>query len=340
MAKTQTLSYNQLINSLNKKEFYPIYFLYGDENYYIDEITNHIEANALDATAKDFNQTILYGKDVDYKTILDAARRFPIMSTNQLVVVKEAQDLKTMDKLESYFENPMESTILVFAYKHKKLDGRKKFVSKLKKSSKACLFESKRLYENQVPNWINNYLKDKNISIKPAATNLLAEYLGTDLSKISNELNKLTINLSEGVPIDKSIIQKNIGISKDFNVFELQNALGKKDRFKSLLIVKYFIANPKNHPLQLITATLYNFFSKVFVCQSMMQSSDKAIASALGTNPFFVKDYKVAAKSYNRIKLEQIIATLKEYDLRSKGVDNVSVSQGELLREMIIKILG
>lgn len=340
MAKAKALSYKQVLNSLAKKEYFPIYFLHGEESFYIDELTKHIEEKVLDETAKAFNQTVLYGKEIDYKTVLDSARRYPVMSDKQVVIIKEAQELKTLDKLEAYFQNPLDSTILVLAHKHKKLDKRKKYAKALTGSNKVCVFESTRLYDNQVPNWISNYLKDKNIAIKPAATTLLAEYLGTDLSKISNELDKLTINLPAGAAIDKNIIQKNIGISKDFNVFELQTALGKRDTFKSFLIVKYFIANPKNHPLPMITATLYNFFSKVYVCQSMMRSSDQEIASAIGANKFFIKDYKLAAKSYNRPQLERVFSILREYDLRSKGVNNVSIPQGELLREMIIKILA
>ncbi len=340
MAKAKTLSYRQILGTLKKKEYFPIYFLHGEESYYIDELCEYIEKNVLDESSKAFNQTILYGKDIDYKTVLDSARRYPVMSDKQVVIVKEAQDLKTIEKLEGYFANPLDSTILVFAHKHKKLDGRKKYAGILKKSAKACVFESTSLYENQVPNWINNYLKDRKIDIKPAATNLLAEYLGSNLSKISNELEKLTLNLPEGAVIDKNIIQKNIGISKDFNVFELQNALGRRDRFKSFLIVKYFIANPKNHPLPMITATLYNYFSKVYICNSMQRSTDSEIASTIGVNKFFIRDYIQAARSYNREQLEGIVSTLKEYDLRSKGVNNVSVSQGELMREMIIKILG
>ena len=261
------------------------------------------------------------------------------MSDKQVVIVKEAQELKTLDMLESYFQNPLDSTILVLAHKHKKLNGNKKIAKTLKKSKKVCVFESTRLYDSQVPNWINNYLKDRNINIKPAATNLLAEYLGSDLSKISNELDKLTINLPKGTAIDKNIIQKNIGISKDFNVFELQTALGRRDHFKSFLIVKYFIANPTKNPLPMITATLYRYFSKVYVCQSMLRSSDGEIAAAIGANKFFINDYKIAAKSYNRPQLENIIAILKEYDLRSKGVHNANVPQGELLKEMIVRIL-
>ena len=340
MAKAKSLSFHQIMASLQKKEYFPIYFLHGEESFYIDELCNHIEANALDESAKAFNQTILYGKDIDYKTVLDSARRYPVMSDKQVVIIKEAQELKALDKLEAYFEQPLDSTILVFAHKHKKLDGRKKYASILKKSAKTCLFESKPLYENQVPNWINNYLKDRNIHIKPAATSLLAEYLGTNLSKISNELNKLTLNLPKGGAIDKNIIQRNIGISKDFNVFELQNALGKRDQFKSFLIVKYFIANPKNHPLPMITATLYNYFSKVYICQSMLRSSNQDIATTLSVNKFFVGDYINAARQYDRAQLENVIATLKDYDLRSKGVNNVNFTPGELLREMIIKILA
>lgn len=341
MAKAGKLSYKQVLNGLQKKEYYPIYFLHGEESYYIDEITSFIEEKVLDDTAKAFNLNILYGKDIDYKAVLDNARRYPVMSDKQVVIVREAQDLKTIDKLEAYFENPLDSTILVFAHKHKKLDSRKKYAKVLNKSSKVCVFESAKLYENKIPNWINSYIADKGHHIKPAASNLLAEYLGTDLSKISNELDKLILNLPEGAAIDKTIIQKNIGISKDFNVFELQKALGKRDKFKSFLIVKYFIANPKNHPLPMITATLYNFFSKVYVCQSMLRNStDKEICSALGINSFFLTDYKSAAKVYNRLQLEEVFAILREYDLRSKGVDNFSFSPGELLREMIIRILN
>lgn len=340
MAKDK-LSYRQIINHLQKKEYYPIYFLHGEESYYIDEITKWIETKVLDESTKAFNQTVLYGKEIDYKNVLDNARRYPVMAERQVVIVKEAQHLKTFDKLESYFENPLDTTILVFAHKHKKLDSRKKFAKILKKSKKACVFESSKLYDNKIPNWISNYIKDRGYNIKPAAANLLAEYLGADLSKIANELDKLVLNLADGQAIDKNIIQKNIGISKDFNVFELQKALGTRNQFKSFLIVKYFISNPKNHPLPMITATLYNFFSKVYVCQSMLRnSSDKEICGALGINSFFLSDYKNATKVYNRRQLEQVFALLKEYDLRSKGVNNSSTPPGELLREMIIRILA
>jgi len=339
MAKKKT-TYKQISNQLNKKEYFPVYFLHGEESYFIDEITKRIEKEALDETAKAFNQTVLYGKEIDYKTVLDNVRRYPVMSDKQVVIVREAQHLKDLGNLQSYFEAPLETTILVLAHKHKKLDGRKKFAKVLKKSSKICLFESKKLYDNKIPSWISNHISSIGYSIKPAAANLLAEYLGSDLSKITNELQKLTLNLQKGAAIDKNIIQQNIGISKDFNVFELQKALGKRDTFKSFLIVKYFVSNPKNHPLPMITATLYNFFSKVYVCQSMLRgSSDKAIASAIGVNSFFIRDYKQAAKNYNRKQIENVVALLREYDMRSKGVDNYSFSTGELLREMIIRIL-
>lgn len=340
MAKTKSVSYKDVLNSIKKKEYYPIYLLHGEEAFYIDELTNYLEESVLDSSAKAFNQTILYGKDIDYKTVLDSARRYPVMSEKQVVIIKEAQDLKTLDKLEPYFKNPLDSTILVLAHKYKKLDLRKKYAKVLSESNKVCIFDSPKLYENQVPTWIANHLKDKNIDIKPAAASLLAEYLGSDLSKIVNELDKLTLNLPKGAAIDKNIIQKNIGISKDFNVFELQATLGKRDRFKSFLIVKYFIANPRNHPLSVVVATLYNFFSKVFICQSIIKSPDAIIATAIGVNKFFIKDYKQAAQFYTRPQLENVISILKEYDLRSKGVDSGgSIPQGELLREMIAKIL-
>lgn len=340
MAKAQTASYQQLMKALKQQSYCPVYLLHGEEPFYIDQITNYIEQHVLDEGTKAFNQTILYGKEIDYKTVLDSARRYPVLSDKQVVIVKEAQELKTLDKLEAYFQNPLDSTILVLAHKHKKLDKRKKFAKTLAKSDKVCLFESKKLYDNQVPNWISNHLKDQGAHIKPAAAQLLAEYLGSDLSKIANELDKLLLNLPKGAAIDKQQIQKNIGISKDFNVFELQNALGKRDRFKSFLIVKYFIANPKSHPLPMITATLYNFFSKVYVCQSLLRASDQAIAKAIGAHKFFVKDYKSAAQQYSRAQLERIFHLLKEYDLRSKGVNNANNSTGALLQEMIAQILA
>ncbi len=339
MAK-EKLSYKQLLNHFNKKEYYPIYFLHGEESYYIDELTKRIETEVLDEAAKAFNLTVLYGKDIDYKAVLDNVRRYPVMSERQVVIVKEAQNLKSLDKLEAYFQNPLDTTILVLAHKHKKIDSRKKFAKILQKSKKACVFESPKLYESKIPNWISNYIKNKGYVIKPAAASLLSDYLGTDLSKIVNELEKLIVNLPKGAAIDRTIIQKNIGISKDFNVFELQKALGTKNKFKSFLIVKHFVSNPKNHPLPMITATLYNFFSKVYVCQSLLKSSsDKEIAAAIKVNSFFMGDYKTAAKNYSRQELENVFGILKEYDLRSKGVDNVSMPMGELQREMIIRIL-
>lgn len=339
MAKAATLSYQQVLKRLKQQDYCPVYLLHGEESYYIDTITQYIEEHVLDPSTKAFNQTVLYGKEIDYKTILDNARRYPVLSDKQVVIVKEAQELKTLDKLEAYLKNPLDSTILVLAHKHKKLDKRKKFAKAAAASAKVCIVESTRLYDNQVPQWISNFIKDKGANIKPAAAQLLAEYLGADLSKIANELNKLLLNLPKGGSIDKTIIQKNIGISKDFNVFELQNALGKRDGFRSFLIVKYFIANPKNHPLPAITATLYNFFSKVYVCQSMLRSSDLEIAKAIGANKFFIKDYRAAAKQYSRPQLEHVFGLLKEYDLRSKGVNNSSVTTGELLRELIARIL-
>lgn len=339
MAKAATLSYQQVLKRLQQQDYSSVYLLHGEESYYIDAITQYIEEHVLDPSTKAFNQTVLYGKEIDYKTVLDNARRYPVLSDKQVVIVKEAQELKTLDKLETYFQNPLDSTILVLAHKHKKLDKRKKFVKAATASAKVCIVESTRLYDNQVPQWISNHIKDQGAHIKPAAAQLLAEYLGTDLSKIANELEKLLLNLPKGGTIDKGLIQKNIGISKDFNVFELQNALGKRDAFRSFLIVKYFIANPKNHPLPAITATLYNFFSKVYVCQAMQRASDLDIAKTIGANTFFVKDYRAAAKQYSRPQLEQVIGLLKEYDLRSKGVNNSGVATGELLKELIARIL-
>ena len=337
---SKTLSFQQIIQALKKKEYAPVYFLHGEESYYIDEIAKYIETNVLDESMKAFNQTILYGKEIDHKTVLDNARRYPVMSDKQVLIVREAQELKSIEQLEGYINQALETTILVICYKHKKIDGRKPFAKTLKQSKNVILFESNKLYENQVPTWISNHLKEKNINIKPAACNLLAEYLGTDLSKIANELEKLTINLPQGQAIDRNIIQKNIGISKDFNVFELQAALGKKDNFKCLLIVKYFSSNPQAHPIQMIVGTLYNYFSKVYITQSMTRSSDRELSKVTGINQFFIKDYRTAATNYSKNEIEQVFSILRTFDVRSKGVNNYSTDQSELLKEMILSILN
>jgi len=332
------MTYQNILTDLKNKVYHPVYFLTGDEPYYIDLISNYIENKVLDESEKDFNQSVLYGKDTDISTIIGEAKRYPMMANHNVVIIKEAQHLaRELDKLESYLDNPTPSTLLVFCYKYKKVDGRKAIGKKLKKQ--AVYFDSKKLYDNQVPDWISNNLKARNYTITPHATALIAEFLGTELSKIANELNKLTINLTEGSNITPEIVEQNIGISKDFNVFELNNALGSKNILKANQIINHFAKNEKEHPLVMTLGVLYSFFSNVLKLQYLKDKSKNNIASVLRVNPFFVKDYQTAAQNYPIRKLVKIIEYLREYDLKSKGVNSSSTTQGELLKELIFKIL-
>lgn len=309
----------------------------GEETFYIDKISDYIGKNVLSEEEKEFNQTTLYGKDIDVATIISEAKQFPFGSAHRIVIVKEAQDIRSIDQLELYFDNPLPSTILVICYKYKKIDKRKSFGKNL--SKKSVLFESKKLYENQIPAWIKGQLKEKNFNIDEKSAHLLSEYLGNDLSKISNELGKLILNIKEGETITAKIIEENIGISKDFNVFELQTAIGKKDILKSNKIIKHFSENPKNHPFVLTLSSLFSYFQKVMIYHSLKDKSKNNAASQLGVNPYFLGQYQLAASNYSMSNLFTIFSYLKEYDLKSKGIQNPSVPENELLRELTFKIL-
>lgn len=340
--------FTQILSDLKKKVYHPVYFLMGEETYFIDAISDYIEHNVLDEMEKEFNQSVLYGRDVDLATVLSSAKRFPMMSSYQVVIVKEAQNIKEFAAKEkadkddkppflSYIENPQKSTILVICYKYKSLDKRTSLAKSIAKH--AVLFEAKKLYENQVPDWILGYLKGKNYTMSPRAAALLTEYLGNDLSKIANELDKLMINLPAKSEITEQHIQDNIGISKDYNIFELQTALGKRDVLKANRIVNYFGSNSKDNPLVVTLSSLYSYFSKLLMYHFTPDKSKNNIASALGVNPFFVQDYERAARNFPVQKLRAIIGDLREYDLKSKGIDSGSVPEGELLKELVFKIL-
>tara|TARA_B110000240_G_scaffold55254_1_gene62884 strand:- start:543 stop:1478 length:936 start_codon:yes stop_codon:yes gene_type:complete len=309
----------------------------GEETFYIDKISEHISKNILSEEEKEFNQTTLYGKDIDVSTIISEAKQFPFGSEYRVVIVKEAQDIRTIEKLESYLDQPSPSTILVICYKYKKIDKRKSFGKNL--SKKSVLFDSKKLYDNQVPTWIKAHIKDLGYSIDDKSCRILTEYLGADLSKINNELSKLILNLEKGESITPKIIEENIGISKDFNIFELQNALGTKDILKANRIIKHFTENPKNHPFVLTISSLFSYFQKIMIYQNLKDKSNKNAASELGVNPFFISQYQTAAKNYSMSKLFKIFTYLKENDLKSKGIGNPSTPEGELLKELTFKIL-
>jgi DNA polymerase-3 subunit delta len=333
------LTYEAIIKDLKAKKYHPVYFLHGQESYFIDQISKYIEKNVLEESEKAFNQTVVYGKEVDAKSLIDIASRYPMMAPYQVVILKEAQEMRTLKDLQPYLEHAVPTTILVIAHKHKKFDSRTKFGKTLK--DKAVVFESKPLYDNKVPGWIEAHLRGLHYGIQPDAAELIAEYLGADLSKIANELEKMMLNLPEQTLITSKHVQDLIGISKDYNVFELQKAIGFRDVVKTFRIVNHFSANPKGHPLVVVLASLYNYFSKILVYQSMPQASDRELQTALNLHSaFFLKEYRQSARNFSRQKTIEVISLLKEYDLKSKGVGNVSTPDGELLRELVIRILN
>ncbi len=333
------MTFETILSDLKKKTYSPIYFLMGDEPYFIDKITEFIAANVLEESEKAFNQTILYGKDVDAPAVINAAKRFPMMSKYQVVIIKEAQNIRNIDDLHYYVQKPLESTLLVINYKYKKLDKRKKLFKEVNK--KGVLFESKKIYEDKVPDWITKYLKVKGFEIQPTAALLLTEYLGAELSKIAMELDKLMITIPSGEKlITPAYIEENIGISKDFNNLELQNALIKRDHLKAFRIIDHFAHDQKNNPLVVTIGMLYSFFNKIIVYYFLQDKSKMAVASALKINPYFVPDYQRAAKVFPVKKAVEVISLLREYDLKSKGVGNVSTPPGDLLKELVYRILN
>ena len=332
------MKFEDLLNDLRNKIYKPIYLLHGEEEYFIDIISDYIEDEILEEADKEFNQTILYGKDVNAGTIIDTARRYPMMSNYQVVIVKEAQVLPDIDELKPYAEKPVESTILVLCHKHKTYDTRKGLAKALKK--KGVIFKSDRMYDNKLPAWINGQVKSEGYTITPEATRLLTASLGSDLTKIRMELEKLFISVDKKTAIDETVIEENIGISKDFNIFELQNAMSDGDVYKANLIIKYFGANPKTNPFVLTITLLYQYFIKILIFHKIKdKSKDNVIAAELSVNPFFVRDYKKAARRFSLPKAIKAINLLREYDLKFKGVNNASANEGELLKELVFKLM-
>jgi DNA polymerase-3 subunit delta len=332
------MDYNQIITDLKNKNYSPIYFLEGDEPYFMDQISNFVLEHVLTEDEKGFNQTILYGKDLSIDAIMTAAKRFPMMAERQVVVIREAQNIKNIEDLVSYAENPMRSTILVISYKYKTIDKRKKLYKAIQKSG--IYFESKSLYDSNIPAWIAKYLKEKNLGIDPRAAQMITDFVGSDLQRIVNELEKVTISLVPGTSILPEDVEKNIGISKDFNAFELQKALGKKEILKSNRIINYFIDNEKQNPMPVIMGMLVNYFRKILIYHALENKSDRSVmAQKLGVNPYFLNDYIDAARSYSLDKAVNIISMMREYDLRSKGARGGSTGNADLLRELIYRIL-
>jgi DNA polymerase-3 subunit delta len=332
------VTYEEIISGLKNRIFKPVYFLAGEEPYYIDLITEYIEEKVLPESEKAFNQMILYGDDTNIPSIIDTARRFPMMASHQVIIIKEAQSLKKLEDLIIYLEKPLLSTILVFSYKYKTLDKRTKLFKTLE--THGVYFESARIKDYLIPGWIERYLMIKGIRIDPSASAMLTEYLGTDLHKIVNELDKLIITLPEGKPvITTGLIEKNIGISKDYNNFELQKAIGEKNVLKANMIVHYFANNPKENPITLTVASLFGYFSKLLTYHYLTDKSKNNVAAVLKVNPFFVKDFETSAAKYNVTRTVQIISLLRTYDMRSKGFGDPGTGPGDLLKELVYKIL-
>lgn len=337
MAKETT--YEEIVRNIKNKVYSPIYFLMGEEDYYIDRIADYIMDSVLNETEKEFNQTVLYGANTDIATIINGAKRYPMMSKYQVLVVKEAQNLKNLDELVYYLQKPMLSTILVICYKHGSLDRRKKLTAEIEKTG--VLFESKKLKDAQLPGFIASYLKRKQVEIEPKAAEMMAEFVGTDLNRMAGELEKLIITLPSGQKrITPEQIERNIGISKDYNNFELRNALIAKDILKANQIVNYFEENPKNNPLQVTLAVLFNFYANLMLAYYAPEKTEQGIAAQLGLrSPWQAKDYMLAMRRYTGVKVMQIIGAIRMCDAKSKGIGNASISDGELLKELIFMIL-
>ena len=329
----------QIVANIRQGIFSPIYFLHGEEPYFIDRIASFVGENVLSEEERGFNQMILYGKETSIDEIVSNAKRYPMMAERQVIIVREAQHLsRSIEQLLSYAEQPQESTLLVICYKYKKLDKRKKLYKTLSQKGNV-LFESKKLYENQVSEWIRSLLKGKGYTITHKAASLLVEFLGTDLSRISNELEKLMLILPEGAEISPESIEKHIGISKDFNNFELKKAIGEKDIHKATRIINYFSQNPKENPFVVTITLLHSFFSQLLQYHGLHDHSPKTVASALRINPYFVSEYQTAARNYSMRRSTEIVSALRELDLKGKGVGASQMSHPDLLKEMLAKIV-
>ncbi|MBQ8223318.1 MAG: DNA polymerase III subunit delta [Bacteroidales bacterium] len=332
------MTYEQILKDINNKVYYPIYFLMGEEPFFIDNISDELENKILDEAERSFNQVVLYGADVTAKDIMTQARAFPMMGDHLVVIVKEAQSVKDIDRLGEYIDKLPSTTILVINYKYKKLDKRKALAKYIDK--KGVLFESKRLYDNNIPDWIVKYLASKKYNITPKAAQMLADFLGNDLHKVRNELEKLMIAVPPTKRIDDADVEYNVGISKDFNVFELQKAIGYKNYPKAYQIVNYFGDNSNENPIFMTIPVLYTYYTKLLKLHFSKDKSKSNMSSLLGVHPNFINDYFEAARNYSWTDCMNSIAVLREFDLKSKGYNSTDISQKELYKEMLLKLMS
>ena len=326
-----------ILNDWKHKRYKPVYWLDGDEDFYIDEIVDYAEHKILSEEEAQFNLTVFYGRDASWIDIINSCRRYPVFADKQVILIKEAQHMREIEKLEGYIEKPLLSTILVVAYKDKKVDGRSRFAKVIKE--KTNLFTAKKMRDGQLPEWTSELIQSKGYGISQKALLLIVDHVGNDLNRISNEVDKLLVNLHDRKSITEDDVEKYIGISKEYNVFELQDAFGKRDLPKAIRIIQYFESNPKAAPLQLVLPALYNFFSKLFMLQGVPQGDDKSMASAIGVSPFFVKDYTEAVRRYQYEGIERALLLLHQYNLRAVGINDAGSSDASLLKEMAVKMI-
>lgn len=332
------MAVEKIIAEWRKGVFKPVYWLEGEEEYFIDKAVDFAEHHILNESEASFNLSVFYGRDAAWADVVNACRRYPMFAERQVVLLKEAQQMRDVEKLETYIENPLNSTVLVVSYKDKKVDGRTKFAKLLKE--KGVLISTKKMYDNQLPEWTQQLLQSKQLTITPKGLALLVDHIGNDLTRIENEIAKMSVNLGKRKNITEEDIEQFVGVSKDFNVFELQSAIARKDLAKCIRIINYFESNPKAAPIQLVLPSLYSFFSKVFMVFGAGGGDDKAIAAAIGVNAFFVKDYIQATRAYDYAGVERILLLLHQYNLRSIGINNGGAGDGSLLREMVCKMIG
>ncbi|HEX6431959.1 MAG TPA: DNA polymerase III subunit delta [Niastella sp.] len=332
------MSAEKIISDWKKKLFKPVYWLEGEEDYFIDKVVHYAEHNILTESEAGFNLTVFYGRDADWTQVINACKRYPMFAERQVVLLKEAQHMRDIDKLESYIAQPLSSTIFVVSYKEKKVDGRTQLAKLLK--TKAELFTTKKMYDNQLPDWTNEMVKAKGFTISQKAVLLLVDHIGNDLSRIDNEVNKMLVNLGTRTNITEDDIEKYVGVSKEYNPFELQSAMAAKDLSKAMRIIQYFEANPKAAPIQLVLPTLYNLFSKTYMIFGQSSKDDKTIAANIGVNAWFVKDYLLVARNYGYNGVEKALLLLHHYNLRSVGVNDIGSSDASLLKEMVAKMVN
>lgn len=330
------MAISHIIQTWKKKQFKPVYWLEGEEDYYIDRLIHYAEHHLLTPEEAGFNLTVFYGKDAHWADVINACKRYPMFAERQVVILKEAQHMKDIDKLEPYIVHPLASTILVVAYKEKKLDGRTSLAKQLKKHAE--VFQSVRLHDHKIPAWIEEYATEKGYQIAQKAVQLLADHIGNDLSRIANELEKLVVNLGTRKAITEDDIETYVGISKEYNVFELQAAIARKDLAKAIQIVQYFESNPKAAPIQLVLPSLYSFFAKTYMLFGL-QGDDKTVAAQMGVHPFFLKDYRQAAQLYGYSGVEAALLLLQTYNLRAIGINDANTGDTSLLKELLYKMM-